>query len=85
MNSGRDTLARIEEALHEVQREERRVQQEMEAATKERGELMDQRLEAYRSFAEVRARDAIADGVIDDADHLSAQVQALLKARAKDD
>ncbi|MEM9027507.1 MAG: hypothetical protein AAGC70_03975 [Pseudomonadota bacterium] len=44
---------------------------------------MTKRLKVYRELAEARARSAVADGVIDEADRLSSRVAELLSARQK--
>ena len=83
MRSGRETLASIEEALDDIKAQERRVQQELEEVSRERGEIAARRLEAFRSLATIRARNALADGVIDEADNLSGEVRTILLARLK--
>ncbi|MEE9589088.1 MAG: hypothetical protein V3V97_13830 [Hyphomicrobiaceae bacterium] len=83
MVSGRDTLASIEQSIRDVQSAEQRVQGELAEANEERARLLEQRLRAFRELAEVRAKHALADGVIDDADRLSHQVESILQARQK--
>lgn len=83
MVSGRDTLASIEQSIRDIQSSERRLQGDLEEINGERANLLGQRLEAFRELAEVRAKNALADGVIDRADHLSHQVESILNARAK--
>ena len=55
----------------------------MRPSTTNRSQIIEQRLAAYRELAEVRTRHAISDGVIDEADRLSARVANLLVARQK--
>ncbi len=81
MRSGRETLAGIEDALGDIKRQEASLAQELEAATRDRVKLVADRLEALRRLASIRARDAMADGVIDEADNLTHQVRGILEAR----
>lgn len=83
MQSGRKTLAGIEEALGDIKSQETGLARELEAANRERVGLVAKRLEALRRLASIRARDAMADGVIDDADNLTHQVRGILEARLK--
>ncbi|MEZ5818570.1 MAG: hypothetical protein R3D44_15940 [Hyphomicrobiaceae bacterium] len=83
MQSGQQTLAGIEEALRDVTDQEARLTRELETANRERVGLVADRLEALRHLAAIRARDALADGVIDDADNLTHQVRGILEARLK--
>jgi chromosome segregation ATPase len=83
MQSGRDTLAGIEDALRDLKSQEAALAQELEAANRERAGLVAERLQRLRELASIRARDASADGVIDEADNLSQQVRAILEARLK--
>jgi hypothetical protein len=83
MRSGRDTLASIEEALTELKVQESRLQSELEHATRERGEIAARRLEALRGLATIRAHDAMADGLVDEADNLSRDMRTILQARLK--
>jgi hypothetical protein len=79
--SGRETLSDIERTIEDLRTRERGLHAELEAITTNRSKLIEQRLAAYRELAEVRTRHAISDGVIDEADRLSARVQNLLVAR----
>lgn len=83
MQSGRDTLAGMEDALRDLKAQEASLSQELEAANRERANLSAERLERLSELAAIRARDAMADGVIDDADNLSQQMRASLQARLK--
>jgi chromosome segregation ATPase len=83
MQSGRDTLAGIEDALRDLKSQEAGLAQELEAANHERAGLAAERLDRLRGLATIRARDASADGVIDEADNLSQQVRAVLEARLR--
>lgn len=81
--SGRETLANMEQTIDDLRVKERALQGVLEAITENRSKLIEQRLAAYRELAEVRTRHAISDGVIDEADRLSARVANLLIARQK--
>ena len=81
MQTGRETLAGIEDALGDVKRQEATLARELEGANRERVGLVANRLEQLRRLAAIRARDAIADGVIDEADNLTHQVRGILEAR----
>lgn len=83
MQSGRQTLAGIEEVLRDLKAQEAEVQRELESANARRTTLVAERLEALRRLARLKATDASADGVIDEADNLSQQVRAMLEARLK--
>lgn len=83
MRSGRQTLAGIEEALGDIKSQEASLARELEGANRERVGLVANRLEALRRLASIRARDAMADGVIDEADNLTHQVRGILEARLK--
>lgn len=83
MQSGRDTLAGMEDALRDLKAQEAGLAQELEAANSERAKLVAERLQRLRELATLRARDATADGVIDEADNLSQQVRANLEARQR--
>ncbi|MEO1544393.1 MAG: hypothetical protein AAFR75_10300, partial [Pseudomonadota bacterium] len=83
MTSGRKTLRQIEEGIGDLRQQEKRLQAELERDTKRHVELLEKRSGAFRDLAEVRARDAVSDGVIDRADRLEAQVAGLLSARQK--
>ena len=77
VTSGRETLANIEQTIDDLRAKERDLQGELEAITANRSSLIEKRLAAYRELAEVRTRHAISDGVIDEADRLSARVANL--------
>lgn len=81
MTSGRETLGQIEQAIADLRSKEQLLQRELEEITNRRAKLMDDRISAYRELAEVRARHAVSDGVIDEADRLSHRVERLLSAR----
>lgn len=83
MRGGRDTLASIEQALQDLKVQEVHLQRELEQANQRRAALSAERLEALRALAALRTHDALADGVIDEADDLSDQVRTILQARAK--
>ena len=83
MRSGRETLASIEQALRELKVQESRLQSELEQATSRRGEIAASRLEALRGLATIRAHDAMADGLVDEADNLSRDMRTILQARLK--
>ena len=81
MVSGRQTLQEIERAIQDLRSQEQRLLRDVEAANREHVDLLNQRTAAFRELAEVRARDAVADGVIDEADMLQHRVESLLQAR----
>jgi hypothetical protein len=81
--SGRKTLADIEEALKEATETADRLKAELDKAGQDKAELIAKRLEAFRSLAKFRAELALVDGVIDDADQLSAEVKTTLRVRQK--
>jgi chromosome segregation ATPase len=81
MQTGRQTLAGIEEALGDIKAQEASLARELEGTNRERVGLVAERLEALRRLAAIRARDAMADGVIDEADNLTHQVRGILEAR----
>ena len=83
VTTGRETLASIEQAIADLRRQEGELRGELERLTAARADETAKRLKAYRELAEVRARDALADGVIDEADRLSSRVATLLAARQK--
>jgi chromosome segregation ATPase len=83
MRSGRETLASIEEALQDIKTQESRLQGELEQTNRKWGETAALRLEALRGLATIRARDAMADGVVNEADNLSGEVRTILQARLK--
>ncbi len=81
--SGRDRLASIEEALQETSSQVDRLNAEVSDANAEKAKLIAERLDAFKALAEFRAKLAVVDGVIDEADRLSTQVRAILDARQK--
>ncbi|MEO1206153.1 MAG: hypothetical protein AAFV45_07450 [Pseudomonadota bacterium] len=81
MTSGRKTLRQIEEGISDLRVQEKTLQGEMERDTKRHVALLEQRTSAFRDLAEVRARAAVSDGVIDRADRLEAQVANILSTR----
>jgi hypothetical protein len=83
MQTGRETLAGIEDALRDVKSQEATLTHELETANQERVALVADRLGALRRLATIRARDAMADGVIDEADNLTYRVRGILEARLK--
>ncbi len=83
MISGQETLQSIEHAIREVGKTVERLNNELEKANEDKGRLIAQRLEAFRSLARFRADLALVDGVIDEADQLSEQVRTILQARQK--
>ena len=83
MANGQRTLSSIEQSIEDLRGDEQRLRTELEGANTNRSKLIEQRLDQFRSLAQVRTRNALSDGVINEADHLSHQVQALLKARQK--
>ena len=83
MTTGRRTLDDIEDAIRDIRQRERGVQTELETATQQRAKLIGLRANAFRELAQVRAKSALADGVIDQADRLSHRVASLLEARQK--
>jgi hypothetical protein len=83
MRSGAETLAGIEDALRDLAAQEATLKRELEEANRRRADLVGERLEAFKAMAAARARDALADGVIDDADNLATRVRGLLEARQR--
>lgn len=83
MQSGSATLGQIEDALRDAKTQEQTLQRELEQSNKERATLVAARLDSLKALASIRARDAMSDGVIDDADNLSSQVRAILDARLR--
>jgi len=83
MQSGRETLSGIEEALGDIKSQEAGLSRELDGANRERVKLVADRLAALRRLASIRARDAMADGVIDEADNLTQQVRGILEARLR--
>lgn len=83
MVDGRQTLQEIERAIADLRTRESQAQSDLEAATSERMALLKKRTAAFRELAELRAKSAIADGVINEADGLQHQVASLLSARQR--
>ena len=83
MSSGRATLQEIEHSIRQTREQEQALLAEMESNNAERVRLLEQRTLAYRELAEVRAENAIADGVIDEADQIERRVSSILQARQK--
>lgn len=83
MQAGSETLKSIEAALQDLRRDEQDLRKQLQDAGNERTAIMTKRLDAFKELARVRARHAIADGVIDQADRLSEQVESILSARQK--
>lgn len=81
--SGRRTLSQIENSIADLRTQEGQILHEMEQLTNHHAQLLDQRTGAFRELAEVRARNAISDGVIDQADALQHKVASILEARQK--
>jgi chromosome segregation ATPase len=81
--SGRETLASIEQAIKDLRAKETDLQETLQRLTNDRAQIVEDRLKAYRELAEVRSRNAVADGVIDEADRLSARVANLLSVRQR--
>ncbi len=81
MISGRQTLSEIERSIQDLRQQEQQLLAEMEQINAHHVRLMKQRTAAFRELAEVRARNAVADGVIDQADALQHKVASLLQAR----
>ncbi|MEZ5857239.1 MAG: hypothetical protein R3D67_21825 [Hyphomicrobiaceae bacterium] len=83
MRSGADTLGGLEDALRDLKAQEARLQNELEGADKQRAQLLADRLDALKTFAAARLRDAMADGVINEADNIADQIRGALEARLK--
>ena len=83
MRTGHETLASIEQALSDITHQESELRRGLERVNQERASLAAERLASLKDLANVRVHDAIADGVIDEADKLSHQVRNLLSARMK--
>ncbi len=83
MSSGRETLGQIETALADLRGQESRVQRELDEASQKRASLAADRLAALKDLALTRVREAVADGVVSEADSLSDQVRVLLDARQR--
>ena len=83
MRTGRQTLASIEEALGDIAREERELRGKLEKLNRARATLAAERVASLKDLARHRVHEAIADGVIDDADRLSASVRSVLSTRTR--
>lgn len=83
MVSGRRTLAEIERSIDELRSRETQLLKDVEGINAHHVRLIGQRTDAFLELAEVRARGAVADGVIDEADALDHKVASLLQARQK--
>ena len=83
MRTGSETLASIEQALSDITQRESELRRELEQANSDRAALAAERLASLKELANARVHDAIADGVIDEADKLSHEVRNLLTARTK--
>lgn len=81
--SGRQTLDGIEQALKEVSEKVDRLKTELAKANEEKAGLIAKRLAAFEDLAKFQVKLALVDGVIDEADRLSASVRSLLQARQK--
>ena len=81
--TGRETLDSIEKALQDVSDHVTRLTAALDKANQDKARLVAQRLDAFEDLAEFRARLAVIDGVIDEADQLSIQVRTMLQARQK--
>ena len=83
MQSGRETLGQIETGLGAIRAEEERLNAELAEATRQQGSLVAERLEAVKALAAMSVRDAISDGIVNEADNLSDQVATVLAARLR--
>ncbi len=83
MITGRQTLASIEEALTQVSADVDRLNAELDKANQDKAQLIAKRLDAFQDLAELCAKLALLDGVIDETDQLSGQVRSILEARQK--
>ncbi|MBU2583300.1 MAG: hypothetical protein KJ622_16450 [Alphaproteobacteria bacterium] len=81
MVSGQKTLAEIERSIEDLRKREHQLLKDVEGLNDHRVRLIEQRTSAFRELAEVRARGAVSDGVIDEADALDHRIEILLKAR----
>lgn len=81
--SGRERLASIERALQRVSDNVDRLKQDLDKSSKDKAELMAKRLDAFRDLAKFQTKLSLVDGVIDEADRISAQVRTILTARQK--
>lgn len=83
MKSGRKTLAEIEDGIGDLRRKEKTLQAELERDNARHVSALEERTGAFRGLAELRARAAVSDGVIDRADRLEVRVARILEARQK--
>jgi chromosome segregation ATPase len=83
MASGRRTLREIEGALAQLSDAEQRTQLRVDELTTSKARILEQRTGQFRELAEQRARDALSDGVIDEADRLQHRVATVLTARTR--
>ncbi len=83
MIRGHNTLSSIENAIKEVQHSIEDKQNELQKQNNKKSKLLEKRIQLYHDLADIRVQSAIADGVINETDNLSYQVQALLSARQK--
>jgi chromosome segregation ATPase len=81
--TGRQTLSNIEQALNEVSKKVERLNAELDQANQDKARTIANRLAAFEDLARFRTKLALLDGVIDEADQLSAQVRGILQARQK--
>jgi chromosome segregation ATPase len=81
--SGQETLASIERALKQVSDDVDRLKAELDKTGKDKAELLAKRLDAFKDLAKFQTKLSLVDGVIDEADRLSAQVRTTLTARQK--
>lgn len=83
MVTGSQTLQTIERSIRELGEQEANLRADLEKANSEHVTQLEKRTKAFREFAAVRARHALADGIIDRADQLQYQVETVLAARQK--
>ncbi|MGI9521086.1 MAG: hypothetical protein ACR2PG_05490 [Hyphomicrobiaceae bacterium] len=83
MQAGTETLRQIEHALANLQDEEHRLHDSLGANNATRSNLLELRLADIKRLAQARIRHAIADGIVDRVDNLSATVRDALQARQK--
>jgi chromosome segregation ATPase len=81
MAGGYETFQQIEAAIADLRAQEKQLAGKLEADNQARAHLMRERAATIRRLAETRVSGAVADGVIDQADRLEADVHAILKAR----
>ncbi len=83
MISGRQTLQSIERSISEVSTSVKQLNAELEKANQDKARLIAERLDAFKNLARFQTELALVDGVIDEADQLSAEVRTILEARQK--